>query len=389
MRLRALLIAMCLAISMIPVAIIGGFQGFQIATAFLGIVIVVTFFVSLFISYFITLPLEKLTKNIDEISKGNLDVKMEKSEIFEINKLIESLNRVMTSLKLAIHKVGVKKGEIFEETMKAKGEVEEKYETLLKSIDDWIWETDEKGVCNSCSANITNILGYKPNEIIGKNIFGFLAPEESKKVKNIFNETVRKKQHKTSKFETQLVHKDGHNVCVITSIATLFGDSGDFCGFIGIGKDMTESNIAKEKNEDLNKKLVDMKERMRDVLNEREKFKDNPSWEKTMDKLTEEKFDGMFIFDENANIIDCNKNMCKILGYKKDEMLLLNLADFDCLETQENIKDKINKIKKQGKINLKTIHKKKNGSSIFVSENIQYLKDKNMFKCNVKEDSLP
>lgn len=389
MRLRALLIAMCLAISMIPVAIIGGFQGFQIATAFLGIIIVVTFFVSLFISYFITLPLEKLTKNIDEISKGNLDVKMEKSEIFEINKLIESLNRVMTSLKLAIHKVGVKKGEIFEETMKAKGEVEEKYETLVKSIDDWIWETDEKGVCNSCSANITNILGYKPNEIIGKNIFEFLAPEESKKVKNIFNETVRKKQHKTSKFETQLVHKDGHNVCVLTSFATVFGGSGDFCGFIGMGKDMTESNIAKEKNEDLNKKLVDMKERMRDILNEREKFKDNPSWEKTMDKLTEEKFDGMFIFDENANIIDCNKNMCKILGYKKDEMLLLNLADFDCLETQENIKDKINKIKKQGKINLKTIHKKKNGSSIFVSENIQYLKDKNMFKCNVKEDSLP
>jgi len=389
MRLRALLIAMCLAISMIPVAIIGGFQGFQIATAFLGIVIVVTFFVSLFISYFITLPLEKLTKNIDEISKGNLDVKMEKSEIFEINKLIESLNRVMTSLKLAIHKVGVKKGEIFEETMKAKGEVEEKYETLVKSIDDWIWETDEKGVCNSCSANITNILGYKPNEIIGKNIFEFLAPEESKKVKNIFNETVRKKQHKTSKFETQLVHKDGHNVCVLTSFATVFSGSGDFCGFIGMGKDMTESNIAKEKNEDLNKKLVDMKERMRDILNEREKFKDNPSWEKTMDKLTEEKFDGMFIFDENANIIDCNKNMCKILGYKKDEMLLLNLADFDCLETQENIKDKINKIKKQGKINLKTIHKKKNGSSIFVSENIQYLKDKNMFKCNVKEDSLP
>ncbi|MCK4415735.1 MAG: HAMP domain-containing protein [Thermoplasmatales archaeon] len=149
MRLRALLIAMCLAISMIPVAIIGGFQGFQIATAFLGIIIVVTFFVSLFISYFITLPLEKLTKNIDEISKGNLDVKMEKSEIFEINNLTDSLNRVMTSLKLAIHKVGVKKGEIFEETVKEKQEMKSKYETVLKIIDEWVWEVDEKGIYNS------------------------------------------------------------------------------------------------------------------------------------------------------------------------------------------------------------------------------------------------
>ena len=39
-------------------------------------------------------------------------------------------------------------------------------------------------------------------------------------------------------------------------------------------------------------------------------------------------------------------------------------------------------------MNLKTMHKKKDGTSIFVSENIQYLKDKNTFKCTVKEDSL-
>ncbi|MCK5261531.1 MAG: PAS domain S-box protein [Thermoplasmatales archaeon] len=386
MRLRALLIIMCLAISMIPVAIIGGFQGFEIATAFLGFIIVVTFFVSLIMSYFISRPLEKLTKNINEISKGNLDVKMEKSEIFEINNLTTSLNRVMTSLKLAIHKVGVKKGEIFEETIKAKDEAEEKYENLLKNIDEWIWETDEKGVCKSCSANITNTLGYKPSEIIGKNIFEFLVPKESNKVKNIFKEMVRKKQHKASKFETQLVHKDGHNVCVLASFATIFDDLGDFRGFRGIGKDITEPKIAEEKIEDLDKKLSDMKERMRDVFNEREKFKYKPPMERAMDKLTEEEFNAMFIFDENANIIDCNKNMYEKLGYKKDEMLSLNLADFDYLETKEDIKDKIYKIKKQGKINLKTIHKKKNGSSIFVSESILYLKDKNMFKCIVKED---
>lgn len=386
MRLRSLLIIMCLAISMIPVGIIGGFQGFEIATAFLGFIIVVTFFVSLIMSYFISRPLEKLTKNINEISKGNLDVKMEKSEIFEINNLTTSLNRVMTSLKLAIHKVGVKKGEIFEETIKAKDEAEEKYETLLKNIDEWIWETDEKGVCKSCSANITNTLGYKPSEIIGKNIFEFLVPKESNKVKNIFKKMVRKKQYKASKFETRLVHKDGHNVCVLASFATIFDDLGDFRGFRGIGKDITEPKIAEEKIEDLNKKLSDMKERMRDVFNERGKFKYKPSMKRAMDKLTEEEFDAMFIFDENANIIDCNKNMYEKLGYKKDEMLSLNLADFDYLETKEDIKDKIYKIKKQGKINLKTIHKKKNGSSIFVSENILYLKDKNMFKCIVKED---
>ncbi|UCD14113.1 MAG: PAS domain S-box protein [Thermoplasmatales archaeon] len=378
---------MCLVISMIPVAIIGGFQGFEIATAFLGLIIVVTFFVSLFVSYFITRPLEILAENIDEISKGDLGVELGKGEIFEINKLTDSLNRVMASLKLAIHKVGVKRGEIFEETVKAKEMAEEKYETLLKNIDEWIWEIDEKGVCKSCSANIVDTLGYKPNEIIEKNIFKFLAPEESKKVKNIFNETVRKKQHKASKFEAQLVHKDGHNVCVLASFESVFDDSGNFRGFKGIGKNITESKIAEEKIEDLNEKLADMKERIRIILSGQE-FKDKPSSEKTIDKLIAHEFDAVFIFDENANVIGCNQNMYGKLGYEKEEMLSLNLTDFDYLETNGDIKNKINEIKKCGKINFKTIHKKKNGSSIFVNETIQYLKDKNMFKCVVREDPL-
>ena len=49
----------------------------------------------------------------------------------------------------------------------------------------------------------------------------------------------------------------------------------------------------------------------------------------------------MFIFDEKARIIDCNKNMYEHLGYTKEEMLSLNIADFDALETQESIKKKI------------------------------------------------
>ena len=71
MKLRVLLVVMCIAISMIPIGIIGGFQGFKFATVFLiGIILIATFFVSLVMAYFISRPLEKLTKTIDKISKG-------------------------------------------------------------------------------------------------------------------------------------------------------------------------------------------------------------------------------------------------------------------------------------------------------------------------------
>ena len=153
--MRTLLVILCLAVSTIPIGIIGGIEGFQSESLVLiGIIFLVTFFVSLAISYFITRPLEQLTKNITKISKGKLDVTLEESEIYEINNLTDSLNRVMASLKLAIHKVGVKKGEIFEDAVKAKETVEQRPEDLLNSIYGWAWETDAKGVYTFCSKNV-------------------------------------------------------------------------------------------------------------------------------------------------------------------------------------------------------------------------------------------
>jgi hypothetical protein len=65
------------------------------------------------------------------------------------------------------------------------------------------------------------------------------------------------------------------------------------------------------------------------------------------------------------------------------------MADFDALESKEEIINKINEIKKTGSLSFKTIHKKKDGSAILVHENLQYLKDKNEFKAIVREDYSP
>lgn len=107
---------------------------------------------------------------------------------------------------------------------------------------------------------------------------------------------------------------------------------------------------------------------------------------KLEDKWSESEFDSVFLFDENANIVDCNENVYKRLGYTKSEMLSLNMADFDALESKEDIIKRINEAKKTGVINFKTIHKRKDGSAILVHENVQYIKDKNVFKCIVRED---
>ncbi len=61
----------------------------------------------LFISKRITKPLEKLTKTVDEVSKGNFNAEIgETGSIKEINVLAASLSRVMKTMKLAVLEKG-------------------------------------------------------------------------------------------------------------------------------------------------------------------------------------------------------------------------------------------------------------------------------------------
>jgi len=373
---------------MIPIGIIGGIQGFQSKSIMLiGLIAVVTFVTSIIVSYLISRSIENLTKNIDEISRGKLDVELEKSEIYEINKLTDSLNRVMASLKLAIHKVGVKKGEIFERSAES---VKEKYNDLLNSITGWAWETDKKGVYTFCSKNVADTLGYQPEELIGKSIFDFMSSEEVKNTKQIFDESIKNKLP-IKKLENWHISKNGKKICIVTNGVPFFDETGNLCGYRGIDVDITANKEVEEKINTLNAELTDLKKEINQLLNKQELNKINVNAidsikNKLEEKWSEHEFDSVFLFDENANILDCNENVHKKLGYTKSEMLSLNMTDFDALESKEDIINKINDAKKTGSITFKTIHKRKDGSAILVHENVQYIKDKNVFKCIVRED---
>ena len=391
MRLKTLLIIICLTISMIPIVIIGGIEGFQSTIPLIGLITVFTFVASLIMASLITRPIENLTKKIDGISKGELDIKLERGEIYEINMLTNSLNRVMASLKLAIHKVGVKKGEIFENAVKVKEAVEKKHEALLDSITGWAWETDEKGVYTFCSKNISKILGYTPGEIIGKNFFDFIPSENNRQAKQVFDRAGKKKKS-IENLQNWYFNKNGDKVYVMTNGVPFFDDDGSLLGYRGVDIDITREKMAEWKIRKLNKNLSDIKMEFTRLLNERERhrFKNldkiGVKKKKLDEKWSEHEFDSVFIFDENADILDCNENMYKRLGYTKSEMLSLNIADFDALESKKDLVKKINQVKKNGVASFKTIHKRKDGSAVLVYENLQYLKDKNAFKCIIRED---
>lgn len=358
---------------------------------FISLILLITFFVSLTISFFITKPIEKLTNNINEISKGKLEVNLADSKIYEINNLINSLNRIMASLKLAIHKASEKKDELFENSNKTKEIAEKSQEDLYNCIKGWAWEIDVKGIYTLCSENISNILGYKPEEIIGKSFFDNMILEDGKNAKQIFDECGNKKEP-IRNLENWNYNKQGKKVCLVSNAIPFYNDYGILQGFRGVDIDITNEKIYEQKIKELNEELLGIKKVVNKIIDNPEESKKlriekEKKEQKTIyEKWIEQDIDSVFIFDEKANIIDCNNNICKKLGYSKNELLSLNISDFDILESKEEIINKIFITKKNGSAIIKTIHKKKDGSAILVHENFQYIKDKQEFKAIVRED---
>ncbi|MCK5043751.1 PAS domain S-box protein [Candidatus Pacearchaeota archaeon] len=94
------------------------------------ILIIIIIIISFFISRAVSKPIKKLTSSVEEITKGSLEIQLEKSKIFEVQKLTDALNRILASLKLAILRTS--------EAVKSKEETENKYKILYETSNDAI-----------------------------------------------------------------------------------------------------------------------------------------------------------------------------------------------------------------------------------------------------------
>jgi PAS domain-containing protein len=54
----------------------------------------------------------------------------------------------------------------------------ERFQLLVESSSDWwIWEVDRNGMYTYVSPKVEDMLGYKPEEVVGKTPFDLMPPE--------------------------------------------------------------------------------------------------------------------------------------------------------------------------------------------------------------------
>jgi len=121
-------------------------------------------------------------------------------------------------------------------------EREERYRTILDSIEQGYYEVDMAGNFTYVNATMCEILGYSENELIGMNNRQYMDQETAKKVFQAFN-----KVFNTGKVEKGFIwevkRKDEVKRFVGISVSLVKDSKGHRVGFKGIASDVTERMI--------------------------------------------------------------------------------------------------------------------------------------------------
>ncbi|MBU2455496.1 MAG: PAS domain S-box protein, partial [Proteobacteria bacterium] len=134
--------------------------------------------------------------------------------------------------------------------MDALKQSEEKYRSIVETTTGFVWEVDKKGNYTFASATIKDILGYEPEEVLGKSPFFFMPKEEADRVFPIFREKILDLKPFEGVVNKNL-HKQGTIIFLETTGVPVFSRDGNRLGYRGINKDITRQLNAEEELKEL------------------------------------------------------------------------------------------------------------------------------------------
>ncbi|MEK7772977.1 MAG: HAMP domain-containing protein, partial [Deltaproteobacteria bacterium] len=121
--------------------------------AFSIIVAAASALIAFVISRSLSRPIERLRDVAVEFGRGGMDIRFEAASKDEIGVLANTFNRMAQERK-----------RMDDELKKS----EERFRSLVETTSDWVWEVDGKGVYTYTSPKVRDLLGYEPEDILGK-----------------------------------------------------------------------------------------------------------------------------------------------------------------------------------------------------------------------------
>ena len=135
-----------------------------------------------------------------------------------------------------------------------------RFRNLLETTSDWIWESDQEGKYTYSSPQVTNMLGFTPEETIGKTLMDIASPRAAAKLTPVFNKLLKNKWN-IAGFGCTCLGKGDQVVVLENNAVPVFttNGKGTLSGYRGIARDITERKIAlealKKSRDDLHESL--------------------------------------------------------------------------------------------------------------------------------------
>ena len=119
----------------------------------------------------------------------------------------------------------------------------DRFRNLVESTSDWTWEVDAKGRYTYVGPQIEHLLGYRPEDMLGKKPFDFMPPDEANRVAANYADYAAKRKPFVQ-LENINLHKDGHEVILETTGSPVVDRDGTLIGYRGVDRDITRRKLA-------------------------------------------------------------------------------------------------------------------------------------------------
>lgn len=176
---------------------------------------------------------------------------------------------------------------------------EERFRTLIENSSDVISILDDKGAVTYESPSHEKVLGYGTGELIGKNIFGLVHPDDRERISIKFGKLL-KRSNESEQVNFRFLHKDGTWMYIEGTGTNLLNHS-KIKGIVVNYRDVTERKKAEA-----------------ELLNAEEKYR----------IITQASLDIIFILDKMGKLLFSSGSITHILGYQQNEYIGRSFTQF-------------------------------------------------------------
>lgn len=247
-----------------------------------------------------TLPedVERTKKAIAKTIADGFVKNFEKSCLLKEEKISVNISLTLMPDKkriLAVSKDMTEQKELQEALMQERDKLEYRKQILndyVSASSDFVWEINEAGVFTYASKGVKEILGFEPQDIIGKSPFDLMPQEEAKRISEKVYDTIDNREI-IKELVNANISASGETVWILTNGVPFYDKDNVFMGYRGTNKNITYQKMQEET--------------LYKLVKEQEAFL---------------RFKTASLFRaKNRKFTWVSDEMCNILGFSRDELI--------------------------------------------------------------------